>query len=193
MGGLSALVFGGGGKLAHNHVDRKRRPTYSSGMRMAFSGRLTRSLLVALILAGPFCCRIVGISGAGVRSCCHPGFTDADDQPDDDPPPCCQRCARPSRTPVPAPRSPQPPPCHCPEDPFCQCLSAGAVIQKPTVDVVAESIIPNVTGAADHGTPVLIWSAPVAWADTPCPAAHPPSGKANLGRIARCLHQSFLC
>ena len=79
-------------------------------------------------------------------------------------------------------------PCNCPDGSYCQCLRAGAIIEAgpslgDTQDWVALDQITVVPALARPALCLI----PERFGDPL------PRGKANPGRIARCLRMSFLC
>ena len=144
--------------------------------------RILRPLLVVLILANPVLCQMLGC-GQGAPSgdceecgalCMCEGDADCRER---------ERCHGPCDNEE-APTKP----CHCTDDSYCQCLCAGAVIEEaPWLDDAQEGFaLDRITAALTIARPTVC-SVPDGFRE------RFPRGKANPGRIARCLHMSFLC
>ena len=134
--------------------------------------RICSPLLIVLILANPVVCQMREL-------CAYRPSDDCQDRCTSCP---CEQCDD-SRQKQEAPAKP----CDCPGGSHCQCLSAGAVVTKAVelddaqvgfylrgIAAVASQVRLTLVSAPDHlGGP-------------------PPRGKANVGRIARCLCASWL-
>jgi hypothetical protein len=139
-------------------------------------------LVVALIVANPVFCQMVGLCAGAPSADCEE---------------CCCSCQCEGSANCPKRRQCDGPcenqqaptkPCGCTDDSYCQCICAGAVIKE--------------TPSPDHGQDGSVFDriAAVATLARPTLCLFPdrfgerfPRGKANLGRIARCLRMSFLC
>ena len=137
------------------------------------------TMVVVLILANPVFCQMRGFcEGAPSRDseerrgCCTcEGPADCGERPE-------------PREDQEAPTEP----CDCPDGSYCQCLRAGAVVKAgPSPDDTQDG------SALDRVTAVPTFARPAARSvpDRFCKLF--PRGKANPGRIARCLRMSFLC
>ena len=146
-----------------------------------------RFLLVGLVLANPAICQLVGCgaaigshSGELCRSaCCGTAATiDTCHSNGDGACPCSRRdppAERPDDSPV---------------DSYCQCFSAGAILEEsasarispdePALDDVDMRLVDQAGQGHANGTRIEV-------------SAQPPPGKANPGRSVRCLHASWLC
>ena len=140
-------------------------------------------LLIALTLTNPIICQMLGCwrgSPSGVLGECRASRAceaRADCRK------CCEHCADPCEN-----RQAPVKPCSCPDDSYCQCLCAGAVIKEaPALDDSQDRLaFDRVTAAGILARPALR-SAPDRFRQRFA------RGKANPGRVVRCLCMSFLC
>ena len=147
-----------------------------------FARNLT-SLVIVLILVNPVFCQMLGVCGGAASGDCEECgdscMCERQDDCGDGREPCDDPCGN---------REPPTKPCHCPDDSFCQCLCAGAVIEEaPSLDDAQEGF------ALDRITAVLTPARPTVCSVPDGFGERCPRGKANPGRIARCLCMSFLC
>ena len=140
-------------------------------------------LVVVLILANPVICQMLGFRGGApwgdceefCASCMCEGHADCRERREQCDGPCENQEA-PTK------------PCGCPDDSYCQCLCAGAVIKEaPSLDDAQDGF------ALDRITAVLTLARPTLCSVPDRFGERFPRGKANPGRIVRCLCMSFLC
>ena len=153
-------------------------------------------LLIGLILANPAVCRIVGcglsapilpgLRWASADLC--PGAESAESN--------CQTlsvesycsCCRDGAVPCPAHSSDQPRPGDRSGEPICQCISAGAILQKPTLVDTTPQVQPFesllIPAGLHHVATAWEWSRTV---------NHQAVGRPPSGRMIRCWHSSLLC
>jgi len=146
-----------------------------------FARNLT-SLVVLLILANPVVCQMFGVGGGAPSDDCEDPCASSICDGDAG---CCQRdrCKGPRQK-----REAPSEPCNCPGGAYCQCLAAGAVIKEAgSRDDAREGF------ALDRITAVLTIARPTVCSVPDGFGERSPRGKANPGRIARCLCMSFLC
>ena len=145
--------------------------------------RIFHFLLIGLTLVSPAVCWVVGCGHDAPRACagacCSSRIVDECQgsslccQADD---PCGETSPSESR------------PCDPKDESFCQCFSAGAIVQK-SATVVACPHAPvlrdvDLSAAPEQRDIVVTW----------CRFERQmPPGKGNLGRAMRCWHSSFLC
>ena len=137
------------------------------------------SMIIVLIVANPVFCQIRGFC-EGAPSCdceecrcswgCE-GTADCQEQPAP-----CENQKAPAE------------PCDCPDGSYCQCLRAGAVIKAGPLPIDAHEGF-----AFDRITVILPVARPTFRSVSDRFGECLPRGKANPGRIARCLRMSFLC
>ena len=141
------------------------------------------TMVVVLIVANPVFCQMrgfcEGVPSCDCRqcrgSCACQGLADCRECPEQCDAPCQHRQA---------PNEP----CNCPDGSYCQCLRAGAVINPGPLPDDAQNRL-----AVDRVTPVPTLARPILSSIPDRFGERFPRGKANPGRIARCLRMSFLC
>jgi hypothetical protein len=128
------------------------------------------AIVVVLIVANPVFCQMRGFC-EGARSC------------------DCEECRASCTCDGPCEDQEAPTePYNCPDDSYCQCLRAGAVIKAgPSLDGSQGGF------ALDRITAVPTLARPALYLMPERFGERLPRGKANPGRIARCLWMSFLC
>jgi hypothetical protein len=163
-------------------VDRSILPAYTLYEAESMFPRILPPLLVVLILANPVFCQMLGWGkGAPSGNCEECGALcmcegDADCRERER---CCGPCENQE-----APTKP----CHCADDSYCQCLCAGAVLEEAaSLDEAQDGL------CIDRITAVLTLARPTLCSFPDRFGERFPRGKANLGRIVRCLCMSFLC
>ena len=141
------------------------------------------AMIAVVIVANPVFCQMRGFCEGAPScdceecrgSCMCGGLADCGERP--------ERCDGPCKNQE-APTKP----CDCPDGSYCQCLRAGAVIKAgPSLDDAQEGF------ALDRITAVLTLARPTFRSVPDRFGERFPRGKANPGRIARCLRMSFLC
>jgi hypothetical protein len=145
------------------------------------SARVVHAFLITLILANPVCCRMVAY-GWVVPSACSGGYCGSCGSEQGTP---CQG-RNPGGTDRERPRPTRP--CDSPDESFCQCFPAGAIVPEATSpDTARDAHAPDRID--------VMPTAPRPEADFSSAGLHGrwPPGKANPGRFVRCLHASFLC
>ncbi len=134
--------------------------------------RIFSPLLIVLILANPVVCQMRELCDCRPSDDCQPPCTSCPCEQCDDP---CQKQEAPAE------------PYDCPGGSHCQCLSAGAVVTKAVSlgDAQVGSYLGDIAAVPSLVRPTLV-SVPDRLGEPP------PRGKANPGRIARCLCVSWL-
>ncbi len=145
--------------------------------------RVCQFLVIGLIVTNPFFCRVRGcgvtarfVSAEACVAECEAACERSRE--------ACGCCDQQKQTPERSRNKP----CDCPGNMFCQCFSAGAVVEDPLPFPATCSVFPLV--AAVHVPALVAWDDGAVWT----PGHGPPvSGAANPGRMLRCLHCSLLC
>jgi len=163
-------------------VDRSSLPDYTFHWVIWVFMRNLPSLVIVLIFANPILCQMLGFCEAApsgdCRKCCASCMGEGD---------AGSREREPSDGPRESREAPAKP-CNSPGDSYCQCLRAGAVIQEaPSLDDSQDGF------TIDRIRAVLSCARPTLCLVPDRFGERFPRGKANPGRIARCLYMSFLC